>query len=470
LDFFSVHEKDGDLWITSRPSEWVPDEVFNPLLKKAMELGGGYDSLHRAVRIPVEAPVAVKASEPRDAVFQRADRLDKQPEPGPREIQQQPEKKQKPTSDELPNVGDLVALKLLSLDPKLVRETVDEEYLNGLAQSIHVRGLIQPLVVRARPDGAVGYLVVAGEQRYRAAEKAGLVMVPVSIRKLNDREAFETSLMENIQRMDLPPIEIAHRLKKMQAEWPTVYSTQEALGRVFGKGQNWVSRHLAMLELEPIIPRGIIGKVTERQAAEIRAAPEEKRADIIKSIKETGEVPSTREIQAQAKPSSIPSATPPAIPSATPSEERALVPPCEACAKYADCGGTHFIMAADGSKYECDRFVAKGERESEQGFGGAPAEERPAGPSAPAPRQTTSKLWHEDFGDLLPEGIILDIDNFILKGGAKRKRAFVPCYLEAMYAAAITSLPDRDRLLTAADRRLSDLIGEAKDPTGSASR
>jgi ParB family chromosome partitioning protein len=392
--------------------------------------------------------------------FKTADRLDGAPQTGPREIVQQPEKR----VEEQPNVAELVPLKLISLDPKLIRESVDEEYVAGLAQSIRVRGIIQPFVVRPRSDGSVGYLVVAGEQRYRAAEKAGLIMVPVSIRKLNDREAFETSLMENIQRKDLPAIEIARRIKTMMTEWVSVYGTQEAVGRVFGKSNVWVSKHLAILELEAqgfSAPK--IGELTPEQAQELRAAPAEKREEILRDIRATGEIPSSREIKAQGKPSSISSATP----SATPSQEAALVPPCGDCAKNPNCGGLHFIMAADGSKYECDRFEAKGEKESERNRDTGPAEEPPAeATKSPAPRQTTTEsvtvldTWRTRFEAWCPKAILDDIDGFIKSGGDQSKREFVPYYLDAIYDAALGAGSGPRNILEEADLRQSNARDE----------
>ncbi|HEY0708057.1 MAG TPA: ParB/RepB/Spo0J family partition protein, partial [Polyangia bacterium] len=88
--------------------------------------------------------------------------------------------------------------------PHQPRKTFADAQLEELAESIRTQGIIQPLVVRRAPDGD-GYELIAGERRWRAAQRAGLHEVPVVVREVADREAFEMALVENLQRADLNP-------------------------------------------------------------------------------------------------------------------------------------------------------------------------------------------------------------------------------------------------------------------------
>ena len=92
------------------------------------------------------------------------------------------------------------------------RRHFDDKDLEELAESIRSKGVLLPLIVRRADDG---YLLVAGERRWRAAQKAGLRELPVMIREVSDKEAFEIALIENIQREDLNPIEEAEAFKRL---------------------------------------------------------------------------------------------------------------------------------------------------------------------------------------------------------------------------------------------------------------
>ena len=186
---------------------------------------------------------------------------------------------------------------LLSM-PFQSRTTEDPE-LEELAESIKTYGVLEPILVRPKPGGL--YEIVAGERRVKAAEKAGLADVPTIIKWLNDKEAYEIQLAENINRKDLADIEKARALKHLIDKFGY---TQEQIAKKYGKTQTWVARHLAMLDIvRDIIPRGIKPEAfTERQAREFLAAPPEKREEILKEIAETGEVPSSREIRRAVQP------------------------------------------------------------------------------------------------------------------------------------------------------------------------
>jgi ParB family chromosome partitioning protein len=136
-----------------------------------------------------------------------------------------------------------------SIEPHLdqPRRHFDEAALEELAQSIATRGLIQPIVVR--PHGH-RYQIVAGERRWRAAQKAQLHEVPVVVREFSDAETLEVALLENIQRQDLNAIEEAEAYQRLIDEFG---HTQEALAKIVSKSRSHVANLLRLLDL----PEGV---------------------------------------------------------------------------------------------------------------------------------------------------------------------------------------------------------------------
>ena len=105
--------------------------------------------------------------------------------------------------------GSISTLRLSEIEPDKgqPRKTFEPQALNDLADSIAAHGVLQPIVVRPSPAG--GYIIVAGERRWRAARLAGLKEIPAVVRELTDAEAMELALVENLQREDLDPVEEA---------------------------------------------------------------------------------------------------------------------------------------------------------------------------------------------------------------------------------------------------------------------
>lgn len=127
------------------------------------------------------------------------------------------------------------------------RVSFDETGLEELAASIRAQGVIQPLIVT--PSGAGSYAIIAGERRWRAAQRAGLTAVPVVVRQVrDDRQQLELALVENLQRADLNPIEEAEAYRSLQDSFGL--SHEEISGRV-GKGRPAVSNALRLLKLPP---------------------------------------------------------------------------------------------------------------------------------------------------------------------------------------------------------------------------
>jgi ParB family chromosome partitioning protein len=173
-----------------------------------------------------------------------------------------------------------------------LRLSVDEDYITELAQSMESNGQLQPILVRSIQSG--DYEIVAGEQRYLATKRTGLTTILCIIKNMNDREAFEASLIENVQRKDLTDYELAVSLKRFLVKFPDNYPTHQALAAKLGKSRVWVTHHLRMLDLE--VTQEILEKLTERQARAILSASPEQRKMILEEIIKTEEIPSAREI------------------------------------------------------------------------------------------------------------------------------------------------------------------------------
>ena len=127
------------------------------------------------------------------------------------------------------------------------RQRFDEQKLVELAESIKNQGLVQPLVVRKRSDGeGGGFWLIAGERRWRAAQRAGLKSIPVVVKEVQAKEAYELTLVENLQREDLNPIEEAEAYQRLSAEFGY---TQEQLATRVGKDRATVANSLRLLKL-----------------------------------------------------------------------------------------------------------------------------------------------------------------------------------------------------------------------------
>ncbi len=137
-------------------------------------------------------------------------------------------------------------------NPDQPRRTFDETTLNELAASIRELGVVQPLTLRMGDDG--NYQIIAGERRWRAAQKAGLTSVPAYVRTVSDSEMTEMALIENIQREDLNAIEVALGFKKLI----DIYNlTQERLSERLGKNRATIANHLRLLRLPAEIQLGL---------------------------------------------------------------------------------------------------------------------------------------------------------------------------------------------------------------------
>ena len=266
LQDYITAEVEGD-FIVVRPRIYLGNEMFRDILTIVKEYGGKYVSLGKKshFRIPLKN---VKIEH--------------------REV----------SAPQLGNTVVWISVDCLLSLPFQVRVEFPEEYLNELAETIRKYGILEPLIVRPKGDGH--YEIVIGNCRFKAAIKAELKQVPCIIKEMSDEEAYTLQMIENVQRRDLTDYEKARMLKHLIDKFNY---TQEQLAEKLGKSQTWVARHLAILKLEDIMPRGImIRKITEAQARAILSAPPEKQKEILQKIEETKEIPSMRKIEVETKP------------------------------------------------------------------------------------------------------------------------------------------------------------------------
>lgn len=132
--------------------------------------------------------------------------------------------------------------------PDQPRKRFAEAELEELAQSIRAHGVIQPLIVRPRSEG--GFVLIAGERRWRASQRAGLHQVPVVVQDVSPKESFERALVENLQRSDLNPMEEAEAYARLVSEHGY---TQEQIAERVGKERSTVANSLRLLKLPPSV-------------------------------------------------------------------------------------------------------------------------------------------------------------------------------------------------------------------------
>lgn len=139
---------------------------------------------------------------------------------------------------------ETLPLREIEPDPDQPRKTFDDETLAELASSIAEHGLIQPIAVRPKVSG--GYLIVAGERRWRACRMAGLTEAPVVVKDVTDEQAMEIALVENLQREDLDPVEEAMGIRELMTRCDL---TQEQAARKLGKSRSALANSLRLLNL-----------------------------------------------------------------------------------------------------------------------------------------------------------------------------------------------------------------------------
>jgi len=176
------------------------------------------------------------------------------------------------TVEEAIDTGDIAVIDIDKIDtnPFQPRSQFDEQALAELTESIKQLGIIQPITVRLLKKDK--FQLISGERRLRAARMAGLEKIPAFIREANDQEMLEFALVENIQREELNPIEIAITYQRLIDECEL---TQEALSERTGKGRSTVANYLRLLNLPPEIQAGLrANKISMGHAKVLASLPD----------------------------------------------------------------------------------------------------------------------------------------------------------------------------------------------------
>jgi len=189
-----------------------------------------------------------------------------------------------------------VPVEFIVPNPRNPRRHFGDADLTDLTQSIREHGLVQPVVVRPSPARAGIFELIAGERRWRAAQRAGLTEIPVIVRDVNDRTALELAIIENVQRADLNPVEEALGYQQLIDDHNY---TQADLGNVIGKSRSHVANTLRLLKLPDVIRDMLVdGSLSAGHARTLVTAADP--AGLAKKIVEEGLSVRQAEVLAQA--------------------------------------------------------------------------------------------------------------------------------------------------------------------------
>jgi ParB family chromosome partitioning protein len=150
----------------------------------------------------------------------------------------------------LARAEQVIPIERIAPNPDQPRRAFAEDALEDLANSIREKGIIQPLILRVNPRDPAGFQIVAGERRWRAAQRAQLHEVPAIVRELDDTEVLEIAIIENIQRADLNAVEEATAYRQLMDRFG---HTQEKLAEALGKSRSHIANTLRLLNLAPEI-------------------------------------------------------------------------------------------------------------------------------------------------------------------------------------------------------------------------
>jgi ParB family chromosome partitioning protein len=178
-----------------------------------------------------------------------------------------------------------VAVTSLVPNPEQPRTVFDEEAIAELAASIKQYGIIQPLVIS--PEGS-GYHIIAGERRWRAAQKAGLKAVPALVRTTKQQEKLELAILENVQRVDLSPLETAASVERLHQQFNLTYGE---IAKRLGKAETTVHNTARLLQLpdeaRTALAEGVISEGHARQVLALKDMPE-LQLELVKLIAQNG--------------------------------------------------------------------------------------------------------------------------------------------------------------------------------------
>ncbi|MDF0660343.1 MULTISPECIES: ParB/RepB/Spo0J family partition protein [unclassified Rhizobium] len=164
----------------------------------------------------------------------------------------------------------MIPIEFVSRNPRNPRRFFDDTELHDLASSIQQHGIVQPIVVRTMDRDR--YEIIAGERRWRAAQLAGLIEIPVIVRDVDDKTALEIAIVENVQRADLNPLEEALGYEQLIAEYGY---TQNDLGEIIGKSRSHVANSLRLLKLpDPVRDLLAAGSLSAGHARALVSTPD----------------------------------------------------------------------------------------------------------------------------------------------------------------------------------------------------
>ncbi len=189
-----------------------------------------------------------------------------------------------PTSAPPAPGSDEIALELIERNPHQPRREFDQASIDELADSIRKHGILQPLLVRARPDGETGYQLIAGERRWRAAQAVGLETVPCRVIEFADRQASEAALEENLKREDLNVLEKARAFKDYLDRFG---GTIEELARQLSMSRANVSNMMRLLELPEAVQQMLRDdKISAGHARAILPLSEAQQCELARQIEQ----------------------------------------------------------------------------------------------------------------------------------------------------------------------------------------
>lgn len=192
----------------------------------------------------------------------------------------------------------LAAIEALLPNPFQPRREFDEQAIEALTDSIRQHGIIQPLAVReVQKDGKKQFEIIAGERRFRAAQRAGLSKVPVVIHDISDHDSAAFALIENLQREDLNAIEKAQGIQRLINDYAL---THAACGKLLGQSRSAISNSLRLLELSDVVQQAVRHKTIDMgHARALLALEQAQQHDLLKQIQLNGL--SVRETEALVK-------------------------------------------------------------------------------------------------------------------------------------------------------------------------
>jgi len=178
-----------------------------------------------------------------------------------------------------------IAVESLVPNPEQPRTVFDEEAIAELAASIKQYGIVQPIVVS--PEGS-GYHIIAGERRWRAAQRAGLKTVPALVRTAKQQEKLELAILENVQRVDLSPLETAVSVERLHQQFNLTYG---AIAKRLGKAETTIHNTARLLQLpdeaRAALAEGAISEGHARQVLALKDMPEQQ-LELVKMIMQNG--------------------------------------------------------------------------------------------------------------------------------------------------------------------------------------